>query len=153
MLSLPPDLQITISEKLWEYCCVQTRRVSSNSKFHLIHFKYLLQIYYTPSMLYKLGLVGDVRCGHCCAPDAGFLHLAWYCPKIAAYRAAVISVLQEVMEGLGDITPFMALLGYAKDMSKLSRSLINMAILLAKCHTSMVWGQGWHPDLQAGLRI
>ena len=88
------EMSMSISDMQWTYCCSAIRRVSSNSRHRLVHFKYIQRVYYTPQHLYQYGLRDTSACPRCGMEEAGFLHVAWSCTQIQEYWTQVIAVLQ-----------------------------------------------------------
>lgn len=136
----------------WRYCCRLTGRLTANYNLRIIHFKFLHQMYYTPTQLCKYGLRETACCTRCGQNDADFLHLAWSCAEIAAFWSGVARVLSDVVLEPVRCTPEVCLLGYVQALKPCNRKLVAVATLLAKRAVAQRWGAKCVPTIRQWLR-
>ncbi|KAJ1117695.1 hypothetical protein NDU88_005892 [Pleurodeles waltl] len=99
-----------------------------------------------------MGLCENACYERCCAPDAGFLHLAWECTEVHAFWVEVMRMIEE-MTGLElPFSPRLALLGCVDEVRRTHRQLVGLLLLLAKRRVAMCWGQSRPPRGSDWLR-
>ncbi|KAJ1083605.1 hypothetical protein NDU88_003762 [Pleurodeles waltl] len=99
-----------------------------------------------------MGLRADACCERCCAPDAGFLHLAGECTEVHAFWVEVVRMI-EAMSGLElPLSPRLALLGCVDAVRQFHRQLVGLLLLLAKRRVAMCWSRGRPPRGSDWLR-
>lgn len=112
------DTGEVIPDDVWNYCCSQTRFVSSNYRHKLLHYKYIHRIYLTPVFLHKIHPEASETCPKCKVEGADFAHLTWNCGVIQKYWDTVFRSLSLMVEQSLHPTPLLALLGYVKPLTK-----------------------------------
>lgn len=141
------DLQCSIDDPVWKYCCTSTRRISLHGGHRLLHCKFLHRAYYTPERMHRYGLTDSAACIRCTAEPAGFFHLAWQCPNIFKFWESVFLELRRITDTPLEINPLLALLGYSKPLPPGIRRLIDMGLLLAKRQVALHWMKGPPPTM------
>lgn len=145
------DLATAIPDDVWQYCCMQTRFVSTNYKHKLIHYKYLHRVYYTPVFLHKIRADIPDSCPKCALPAADFAHMTWTCTHICKFWGEVARVLISMIEQPLQLSPQLALMGYVKPLGRGIRRFTAIALLLAKRQISLHWGKSQLPTLRSWL--
>lgn len=135
------DLGVVLDDSTWWYCCEVTQHFSLNGRHRLIHFKFLNRVYYTPERLFQYRLRDTADCERCRAGMTGFMHVAWFCPKIAEFWEKIIHTLNKITGLSLTPDPMLALLGYTRELRKGVRRLIAMGLLLAKRRIVMRWAR------------
>lgn len=146
------DLGFALTDAQWQYCCTQTGDISASSKFHLLHYKYLHRVYYTPARLFRFQLRDSSACARCGEDPAEFQHLAWNCPPIRRYWSEVFAALRCMTGHHIPETPLVALLGYTVQLLPAIRKYTSLALLLAKRRVSCRWGRGRAPKFKTWVQ-
>lgn len=131
------DMELTMDDDIWSYCCANTIRISLHGKHRLIHFKYINRVYHTPERLHRFGLRADAACDSCRAAEAGFLHLAWNCPGMSHFWGKIFQEISKIVGTEISPDPELALLGYTRGLLKAIRRMVDLGLLMAKQRVAM----------------
>lgn len=141
-----------IEEEDWAFCCTQLSLLTSNCNLKIIHFKFIHQMYYTQTKLYKYGLRQDDKCTRCGAPSADFLHMAWACPQVLDYWQEVVGALTQMIGETIPNLPRICLLGLQKLRLIRRRKFLAVSLLLAKRRIAIRWGSKRPPRFKEWLQ-
>lgn len=139
------DLVHPILDKVWCFCCTQTKLVTPNHLHKLLHYKFQHHAYTTPQDLAKMYPTVSHHCPKCDLIHADFAHLTRNCPVIQSYWTQVLSSISEMTELTVEPDPLLALLGYVKPLLLNIRCSTAIALLLAKCWITIFWGSRGAP--------
>lgn len=115
------DLWRPITDKIWTAFCAKTRLVSPSHHHKLLHFKFQLHSFITPTDQHKYDPSRFSDCSKCHTSGADLLHMAWPFRYVTHYSGEIFSKLSQMLETDLDADRLLALLGYVLDLPKNTR--------------------------------
>uniref|UniRef100_A0A803JHH5 Reverse transcriptase domain-containing protein n=1 Tax=Xenopus tropicalis TaxID=8364 RepID=A0A803JHH5_XENTR len=107
----------------------------------LIQYKFIHQLYMTPTKLQKMGRNPEATCPRCHQTGSSFLHLAWECPPIQRYWSKIIKYMVDNLGFPNLCTPEICLLAQLEDLEpdNKTRSLLRTILYYAKKAVILNW--------------
>lgn len=100
-----------LTEELWQEV-LDTYLVSViSSTDRMIQLRYLHQMYYTPTRLFKMHIRDNPECHKCGGNEGTFLHMVWDCPKIRPLWSQVTEFISDHFDLPNICSPMRCLLG------------------------------------------
>lgn len=105
------DLSLTLEDDEWDMICKNIRAVSRDARVRLIQFKIIHRFYWTPSRMFRLGILDSPKCWRCKAEDGHLVHALWYCDKVQQFWKRIHTHISEISETHIDFCPRLFVLG------------------------------------------
>ena len=105
------DLGIDLDEDLWSDLCRDGVTSTLNSRYRLIQFNFLHQLYITPSRLHKFNPDISSLCFRCGSDEGTFLHSTWQCSKLHGFWQGVCDTISSIHRVVFPLDPEVCLLG------------------------------------------
>lgn len=109
--------------------------------FKALQFNIIHRTYLTPHRLNVIYHREDQSCARCLLEDADYDHMLWSCPMLGGFWAAVVDLVNAVLERALPCDPGACLLGlFPRPRSrKLGHRFVDLAFLLAKRKIALQW--------------
>lgn len=104
-------LGIDLDEGLWSDLCRDGVTSTLNSRYRLIQFNFLHQLYITPSRLHKFNPDISSLCFRCGSDEGTFLHSTWQCSKLHSFWQGVCDTISSIHGVAFPLDPEVCLLG------------------------------------------
>lgn len=92
------DLNLTFSDEDWNGICKNIKGVSRDARVRLIQFKIMHRFYWTPTRLFRLGLLSTSDCWRCKSEEGTLIHVLWLCHKVQQFWTNIYDNLCEITE-------------------------------------------------------
>lgn len=110
-LSWQKDLNINIMQDMWENVVSNVGWATRDARSKFIHYKIIHRFYFTPSRLFKMGLLQKNTCWKCNGDIGTYIHVFWECPLVAPFWTEVVKYLERCIGLPIPASPQMCLLG------------------------------------------
>lgn len=90
------DLNLTFSDEDWNGICKNIKAVSRDARVRLIQFKIMHRFYWTPSKLFRLGLLSTSECWRCRSEEGTLIHVLWSCQKVQHFWTNIYDKICEI---------------------------------------------------------
>ncbi len=105
------DLNLAFSDEEWNRICKNVKVVSRDARVRLIQFKIIHRFYWTPSRLFRLGLLSTPNCWRCKSEEGTLVHVLWSCDKVQQFWTNIYDKLCEITEMHMPFSPRLFVLG------------------------------------------
>ena len=123
-------------------------KCTKSNKLIEFHFRFLHQTLATNLSLVKMGYNNDIRCTFCHEEAENFMHLFWFCSKIALFWKYLIASLKDRNFLSEDyLLNNLVVLGLKHDNSK-NKAAINYVLLLARLYIWLCRSKGNIPNTE-----
>lgn len=122
----------------------------------LIQLRYLHQMYYTPSRLYKMGRRADPICHKCLVAEGTFMHMVWDCSRVRPLWSQVTQFFFAETFDLPNIcSPLLGILGVIEDdvMRNNTRMFLRLLFYYVRKLIVLNWIKRDHLTLGAWKRL
>lgn len=136
------ELGLTIDASLWTDLCKDSVTSTLNSRYRLIQYNFLHQLYITPSKLHRFNPKISPLCFRCGSVEGTFLHCTWTCPKVIPFWQKVCSIISEINGKTFPVEPEVCLLGdftNADFRNKYALKLTEIMLITAKKCIALKW--------------
>lgn len=136
------DLGVRIDADLWGQLCKDGVTSTLNSRYRLIQFNFLHQLYYTPSRLHTFNNSISPLCFRCGTEEGTFLHSTWLCPKVKVFWEQVCDSISQIHGIDFPMDPEVCLLGNFTNSNLRNRQAIKlteMLLIIAKKCIALKW--------------
>ena len=138
-----------LTDEEWGAAVASPREVGIRAGFRLVQLKILHRIYYTPSLLFRMGKKISYQCNRNCEERGTFYHTIWSCPYIVHYWTNILNCINGVNGIDTNMTPSLCLLNIwgATDLSRAQRLWTTLGLGIAKRNIARKWGSDLAPLL------
>ena len=105
------DLTLTFSDEDWNRICKKVTVVSTDARVRLIQFKIIHRFDWTPSRLFRLGLLPSSNCWQCKSEEGYLVNVLWSCDKVQHYWTNIHDNLCEITRIQMPFSPRLFILG------------------------------------------
>lgn len=145
------DLNLTFSDEEWNRICRSVKVVSRDARVRLIQFKIIHRFYWTPSRLFRLGLLPTSNCWRCKSEEGDLVHVLWSCDKVQQYWINIHDNLCEITEIQMPFIPRLFILGDDSVLvreDKHIKSFVQTSIMIGRQILIRGWKTEGVPSLQ-----
>ena len=128
-----------ISDRDWNRCCAQVKRIPFTYRHKLIQFKFLHQFHYTPQQIYRFDSTVVSKCARCGCIGADFMHMFWQCPNLYTYWAGIFETISAMIGEVLAPDEYVAPLGDVHSICGTLRRFVAVASMLAKRKVGVQW--------------
>lgn len=144
----------------WQDAIASPKDIAIPSPLKLIQLKVLHRIYYTRTLLHKMGRIDTLLCARQCGKEGSFYHTLWDCPIIAQYWTAVMNIISQVTSVTirPDVKLCILNIWQTTDLTQAMQDWATLGMTLAKRNIAKKWGvfqpptqQQWCNDLDNAM--
>lgn len=137
------DLNITIEDALWSDLCKDSISATINSRYRLIHYNFLHQLYLTPEKIHGSKPELSEVCFRCATEIGSFLHCTWSCVKVRDYWLDLCDTLSNITRISIPVEPEICLIGnfmkINEPLNKYQTKFLEIALAVAKKNIAVTW--------------
>lgn len=117
------DLECNIDEDTWEHILADSGKYIREVRCKFIQFKILHRFYWTPSRLFRIGLINSSTCWKCKKETGTFLHLIWDCAMVKPFWGKILKFLETWITVNLPLCPRLCLLGDKSVIPRLTKEV------------------------------
>ena len=136
------DLNLTLNDEDWDRICKNVKVMSRDARVRLIQFKIIHRFYWTPSRMFRLGLLPTSKCWRCKSEEGHLVHVLWSCDRVQQFWANIYDNLCEILETQIPFSPRLFILGDHSVLTghnKQIKSWIQTSIMIGRQILVRVW--------------
>lgn len=136
-------LGVTIDDRLWTDLCRDSLSTTINTRYRMINYNILHQLYLTPEKIHSFKPELSDICFRCNTETGTFIHCTWQCTKVIPFWHEICSILTIVTGVKVPPDPELCLLGNMKhicgSLKKAQQKFIQIALSVAKKCIAISW--------------
>uniref|UniRef100_A0A3B3CPH8 Reverse transcriptase domain-containing protein n=1 Tax=Oryzias melastigma TaxID=30732 RepID=A0A3B3CPH8_ORYME len=149
-LAWEQDLQISISDAIWDNILLKINYSSMCARHCLIQFKIVHRAHLSKAKLSKMFPQTDPTCDRCKQADATLIHMFWSCPRIQCFWEGISQAYTSIFGFNVSPCPLMLLFGICDDRLSLpsgGHKIIAFSSLLARRLILLKWKDTEPPNV------